>query len=80
MAYKIEAHMIDEEAEAVTVTVTAWGEDRKEAQEVFDAVREGFPDLNAALADETAVLEEGECADEERPEVEIEEGEEVGEE
>jgi len=79
MAYKIEAHIIDEEAEEVTITVTAWGDDRKEAQENFDAAREGFPELNAALADETAVIEEGECEDDERPEIEFdEEEEEVG--
>jgi len=76
MAYKIEAHIIDEEAEEVSVTVTAWGDDRKEAQENFDAAREGFPELNTALADETAVLEEGPCEDDERPEIEFDEEEE----
>jgi hypothetical protein len=70
MAYKIEAHIVDEGTEEIFTTVTFWGDSKEEAEEVMQECIEGWPYLAVADTQERVILDEGECEDGERPEIE----------
>ena len=67
MAYKIEAHIVDQGTEEIFVTLTFWGETEEEANEVYLEALESWPLFAKADKDERIVLEEGPCDDDERP-------------
>jgi hypothetical protein len=80
MAYKIEAHIVDEGTEEIFTSVTFWGDTEEEASEIMAGTIAGWPEFAKANADGRVILDEGECSDGERPEIEEEEEEEEEEE
>ncbi len=73
MAYLIQCHIVDEDAEEIGMTVNFYGRTEAEAQERYDAWYE--KNINLAKLDDEALVvqDEGEIPDDELPELEVEE-------
>jgi hypothetical protein len=77
MAYRIEAHIVDDGTDEIFTTVTCWGEDKAEADGALADVVRQWPEFKTAMEAGAVVIDEDECGDQERPEVEVEEEEET---
>jgi hypothetical protein len=75
MAFKIEAHIVDEGTDEVRMSAIFWGDNKAEAEDAYQEAMESWPDFAEAEDDNRVIIEESECEDDERPVVEGEEEE-----
>lgn len=73
MAYLIQCHIVDPEAEEIGMTVNFYGETEEDAQERYDKWFSKNINLEKLDGEELVVHDEGEMLDDELPELEVEE-------